>query len=535
MDQNQNREENIQRLLGLLEQRRDSNDPLSIPINFVGANLEGFDSGDFEYAYLEGANFERANLKNADLSAFTLTNANLKSAILTNANLTNTGLENANLEGAYLEDADLRRANLEGANLIRANLEVANLGFLVYLDGANLTNANLQRANLEGCHLIRTNFTEANLTDATLRESNLRNAILTGAILTRANIQDANLEGANINDAADLTDVDLESAFFNTRDYNEAFDYEENDEDTGVYDPPQGLAFEVHNKFTRIEQLKNQYLEIINQPNKQYEDIYTYIKDNFTSNIIRLFPDDSEKLNLFNTAFNQINNNDYFRIPERYIDLIGKSIDFAFSQDDEFKKQYIITFLDESCRAYSGPRDNLSCPKGIVERFILSVGSAAQILCTAECNNETYQKLDELFYPKFDIDTVSSEWWNNLSESKEVTDMSKEERKEHFKKYLRDKAKELNNYNDDIEQKITNYANEIDYSFENLTLGGRKTRKTRKIKKTMKNKKTVKSKKNKKSRKSIRSTNSIKNRQTIKYKSVKKSGKTRKSKKSKKY
>jgi hypothetical protein len=435
-NQNQNREENIQRLLGLLEQRRDSNDPLSIPINFVGANLEGFDSGDFEYAYLEGANFERANLKNADLSGFMLTNANLESAILTNANLTSAGLENANLS-----------------------------------------------------------HTE-----------------LTRTIFTNADLAFANFTGANIEDAIDIT-ATIAAAM---------------DDDDDDYIPQEGLAYEVHNKFTRIEQLKNQYLEIINQPNKQYEDIYTYIKDNFTSNIIRLFPDDSEKLNLFNTAFNQINNNDYFRIPERYIDLIGKSIDFAFSQDDEFKKQYIITFLDESCRAYSGPRDNLSCPKGIVERFILSVGSAAQILCTAECNNETYQKLDELFYPKFDIDTVSSEWWNNLSESKEVTEMSKEERKEHFKKYLRDKAKELNNYNDDIEQKITNFANEIDYSFENLTLGGRKTRKT---KRTMKNKKTVKSKKNKKSRKSIRSTKSKKNRQTIKYKSVKKSGKTRKSKK----
>jgi len=520
------RAENIQRLNELLEQRRNSNDPTSIHIEFINADLR---NAVLTNVNLEGANLYNANLEGANLYNAYLQGANLESANLESADLRFANLENANLEGAYLEDAFFGHTNLNGANLRRANLEGVNLGWFNQLNDANLTNVNLQRANLEGDYLIRANFTEANLTDANLVESRLRNAIFTRTILTRANLNDANLEGANINDAADLTDVDLDRAFFNTREYNEEFDYEENDEDTGVYNPPQGLAFEVHNKFTRIEQLKNQYLEIINQPNKQYEDIYTYIKDNFTSNIIRLFPDDSEKLNLFNTAFNQINNNDYFRIPERYIDLIGKSIDFAFSQDDEFKKQYIITFLDESCRAYSGPRDNLSCPKGIVERFILSVGSAAQILCTAECNNETYQKLDELFYPKFDIDTVSSEWWNNLSESKEVTEMSKEERKEHFKKYLRDKAKELNNYNDDIEQKITNFTNEIDYSFENLALGGRKTRKT---KRTMKNKKTVKSKRNKKSRKSIRSK---KSRKTIRYKPAKKSRKTRKTRKTRKH
>ena len=521
MDQNQNREENIERLLGLLEQRRDSNDPLSIPINFVGANLEGLVVGD--YAYLEGANLARANLKNADLSGFTLRDANLESAILTNANLTNAGLENANLEGADLEGADLRQAHLERANLTRVNLEGADLRS-VGLGGAILTNANLQHANLKNGYLIRANFTEANLTDAILKESSLRNAILTRAILTRANVEDANLEGANINDAADLTDVNLESAFFTTREYNEALEYEDDDDDNN-YTPQEGLAYEVHNNFARIEPLKNQYLEIINQPNKQYEDIYNYIKDNFTTNIISLFPDDSEKLGLFNTAFNQISNNPYFRIPEKYIDLIGKSIDFAFSQDDDFKKQYIITFLDESCRAYSGPRDNTSCPKGIVERFILSVGAAAQILCIAECNNETYQKLDELFYPKFDIVETAKDWWNTMAETEEIKNMSKEERKEHFKKYLRDKAKELNNYNDDIEQKITNYANEIDYSFENLVLGGRKTRKTRKTKRNMKIRKTVKSKRNKKSRNSIRSIRSKKSRKTIRYRHAKKSRK----------
>jgi uncharacterized protein YjbI with pentapeptide repeats len=520
METNQNREENIERLLRLLEQRRDSNDPLSIPINFVGANLEGLVVGD--YAYLEGANLARANLKNADLAGFTLRDANLESAILTNAILTNAGLENANLEGADLEGADLRDAYLERANLTRCNLEGADLRS-VGLGGANLTNANLQRANLKNGYLIHANFTEANLTDANLKESSLRNAILTRAILTRANVQDANLEGANINDAADLRDVNLETAFFTTREYNEALDYVDDDDDD--YTPQQGVAYEIHNSFAKFEPLKNKYLEIINQPNKQYGDIYNYIQEKFTTNIRTLFPDDSEKLNQFTTAFDKINT----RISENYNDLIGKSIDFAFSQDDNFKKEYLITFLDESCNAYSGPGDNTSCVKGIIERFILSIGSTVQILCAEGCDNETYQKLDKLFNLKFNIAEAANDWWTNTAETDEIKNMSKDERKEHFKKYLSDKAKELNNYNDDIEQKITNYANEIDYSFENLVLGGRKTRKT---KSTVKIRKTVKTRRNKKTRKFIRSKNSRKTRRSNP--TSKKSRKTRKTRKSRK-
>jgi uncharacterized protein YjbI with pentapeptide repeats len=556
METNQNREENIQRLLGLLKQRRDSNDPLSIPINFVGANLEGFDIGDlelgpFQWANLEDANLERANLEGAVLTWANLAGANLAGANLENvtfnpsnlddanleraylkdahfgkmslkrANLITANLENANLEGAYLQDARFGNTKLNGANLRRANLEGVDLGWYNQLDDTNLTNANLQRANLEGAYLRNSNFTEANLTDANLEESRLRNAIFTRTILTRANLNDANLEGANINDAADLTDVDLDRAFFNTREYNEAFEYENTDDENDDYIPQQGVAYEIHNSFAKFEPLKNQYLEIINQPNKQYGNIYSYIQEKFTTNIRTLFPNDNEKLNQFTTAFDRINT----RISENYNDLIGKSIDFAFSQDDNFKKEYLITFLDESCNAYSGSGDNTSCVKGIIERFILSIGSTVQILCAEGCDNETYQKLDKLFNPKFNIAEAANDWWTNIAETDEIKNMSKEERMDNFKNYLRNKAKELNNYNDDIEQKITNYANEIDYSFENLALGGRKTKKT---KRTMKNKKPVKSKRNKKSKKSIRSK---KSRKTIRYNHAKKSRKTRKARK----
>lgn len=55
-------------------------------------------------------------------------------------------------------------------------------------------------------------------------------------------------------------------------------------------------------------------------------------------------------------------------IPEDKKDLIVKSIDFAFSQDENFIKEYIIAFIDESYNAYNGAGDNTSCVKGMCKR-----------------------------------------------------------------------------------------------------------------------------------------------------------------------
>jgi hypothetical protein len=286
-----------------------------------------------------------------------------------------------------------------------------------------------------------------------------------------------------------------------------------------VQQPPRGLAFEIHEKFAKILSKQNEYVAIIDQPDYDYRglDIYYHIHQLFTHFIEVLFPGDNEKLNQFNTAFERINN----RIPENLKPLIYKTLDFVFSQKKDFIKEYIKIFLDESCRAYSGPNplNNLSCLNGIIERFVTAVGGAVQVLCVSGCENETYQKLDKLFNPKFDIRETASVWWNTIAETAEIQNLSKEQRKESFITFLRNKAIELDNYNNDIEQQIINYANEIDYSFENLSLGGsRKPKKTRK---------TVKLKKSKQ-------VKNINSRKTRKPNNSKKLGKSKKSKKSRK-
>jgi len=332
-----------------------------------------------------------------------------------------------------------------------------------------------------------------------LYNADLSDSDLFETIFTYSNIEEVNFNGArNIENAIDLVIENI------------------NNQPQNPQQQP-GIAYEVHVKFAKFEPKKPEFLALINQPDKQIPDIYTYIKETFTKNITELFPGDSEKINLFNTAFNKINN----RIPPitgELKDLIGKSIDFAFSQGDDFKREYIKVFLDETCKAYSGPGDNTSCVQGIVERFVLSIGGAVQTLCIEGCENETYQKLDKLLNSKFDVVETAKEWWANVAETEEIKDMSKEERMENFKNYLRNKAKELDNYNDDTENKITKYANDIEYSFEGETpqLGGIKTRKTRKSKKL---KSSAKTRRYNKSKNSTRKTHKNKTSKNMRNKS----------------
>ena len=193
---------------------------------------------------------------------------------------------------------------------------------------------------------------------------------------------------------------------------------------------------------------------------------------------------------IFKTVLNKIKN----YISQEDEQLIGKSIQFAFSQDEHFIKEYITIFLDETCNAYTGENDNTSCVKGIIERFVLGVGKTVEIICTPTCNNPVYQKLNDLMNKKFLLEEEARHWFTEKAETETVKRLSKEERKKHFINYLINKAKQEDTYNEEINKEIKKYADNIDYSFENLQIGGKKQkRKTvKKYKKIQKNKKSLK-------------------------------------------
>ena len=214
-----------------------------------------------------------------------------------------------------------------------------------------------------------------------------------------------------------------------------------------------------------------------------------------------MFPDDAEdKKKQFDTVFTKMGKS----IPDKDNQLIAKSVSFAFAQDDNFKQQYIIYFLDETCNAYSGPGDKTSCVKGIIERFVLGVGKTVEIICSNGCESETYKKLDKLMNSKIDIEGVASEWWETEAKKEDIIKMSEKDRRENFIQYLIQKTKTAGVYNDSIDKEIREYTKVIDYAFAGLALGGKNTRKTtsRKTKKSRKSMKTRKSRKAKKAKKS---------------------------------
>lgn len=382
-----------------------------------------------------------------------------------NAYLNRVHLIGQNLGGAILRGAELEEANLEEANLEEAHLEEA------HLEGAMLTGAHLNGAHLNGAHLD----------DAVLDGAHLNGAILDGAIL----------------DGVDLEEFDLTAEQLRVIIVDHPI-YEGN-----VSPPPiPGVAYEIHNAFEKFKEIKEKYLALIEQKDVDIgDDIYSFIERVFTENINALFSEDvDDKIDKFNRVFSKIRG----YIQPSDAQLIAKSINFVFSQDDtNFKRQYIMAFLDETCNAYSGSGDNTSCVKGIIERFILSVGSAVQIICVAGCENETFKQLDELMNSKFtktDMTEAFQKWYQDQEIIHKVTPMSEKERKKDLVDFLVSEANRLDKKYNMAE--INQYVDELGEFFVDLTLGGKKRRRSTKKSTKRSKKKSKKMRKSKKIRKS---------------------------------
>ena len=379
-------------------------------INFQENNIEGLDLTD---EYLEHANLIGAHLEGAHLEG-----RHLENAILTGAHL----------EGAHLEYAHLDDAHLQGAFLMGAHLQGAHLGD-AFLEDAKLMGAHLQGAHLEDAKLMGAQLMGAHLEGAHLISAKLMGTDLSGAHLMGANLSWADLTGARL-DNTDLTGAILDNTDF-TGTFFAHLNYDELPPGYVPQPPFAGVAYEVHNAFATFQSKQNEYLTIIVQSDFKgvVANFPQFVNKKFKQNITEVFPGDDNKLTQFNNVFNK-SKDSLGRLDPENLQLIYKSITFALSQDDnDFKVQYITTFLDETCNAYSGPGDNISCVKGILERFVLSVGNAVQNLCIAGCENKTYKELDILMNSKFIIEDAASSWWENEATEQEIIDMVPEKRK----------------------------------------------------------------------------------------------------------
>jgi surface protein len=304
------------------------------------------------------------------------------------------------------------------------------------------------------------------------------------------------------------------------------------------------VAFEVHKAFAKFDSIRKKYLEIIGQIDDFKGDgaeFRAYVHTTFMTKITELFTgEDREKeLKKFDTVFikacNDLSRPD---LDPNLKQLIAKSIYFVFSQEDkEFQKHYIRIFLDETTNAYEPKylgQDTTSCIKGVLERFVTSVGGASQVICIEENCDPIFKQLDRLFHKDELINELASKWWSEQfkkqEEKEEKEEMSTETLTQNFIKDIVDELKRLQLYNEDDLLKIEKYAETNSVLFSDLISSGpgrksrspgRKSRKSRSPgrksrkskspgRKSKKSKSPVrKSRKSKKSKSPVRKTRSL--------------------------
>jgi hypothetical protein len=279
---------------------------------------------------------------------------------------------------------------------------------------------------------------------------------------------------------------------------------------------PQGLAYEIHNAFFKIDMVK--YMEIIEseitKDKREYKaSVLTYIQLKLNQKIKQIFNGDEQakKVSEFNKVFAQLTENvqGEKEAEEEYLYLnqfngrknlvkkvvLGKSADYVLKQSPEFIELYINSLLQDCLHAYAGAH-GMSCVPGIIERFIMLIGDTLYIQCIerSKCSADQLQLLD-IFNFKIDINELCNqyieEWiaeWNEKIEAWKA--LGQEGRKENFIESLRDKYKAKNiydnpTYHDLIEALIQKNATDLSYIFENeeevmIGGGGRKKKQTRK-------------------------------------------------------
>lgn len=400
--------------------------------NLKGAKLQDtiLEDTRFVYTDLSGANLHGATLTHATLVKVNLQNANLHNTQSNNSYIENTLVYGANLTGSNLSTdrgviAEMTEFRLpqpyrvrNADDLINAprnenggyNLKYADLRF-ANLDGVNLENsiltgAILHRTNLRGANLSNCSLSNADLYNARLQGANLYNSDLDYAILTSAKLRNANFDYASIEyliiDGVDDDDIIDAIEARTGRPYIDPYhDLDNNnvdDDDDNRLIP--GVAFEIHNAFDKIN-INNLLADLKSNIENSDEPRFVEMNDNdFKSainrdiNIILESLSDADLNHLppkpthyypptitswkdiWRFIYTERIINISFVRKDKEKELIGLSLSYVLKQSPAFQSNYILAYLGDVAFAYSTGRNfinNISCSKGILERFITSL------------------------------------------------------------------------------------------------------------------------------------------------------------------
>ena len=257
---------------------------------------------------------------------------------------------------------------------------------------------------------------------------------------------------------------------------------------TGDEDLPEGPAYEVHNKYKK-DVNENKILDFLNK-----QDITDYTTEsNIVTRVKPLLIDmaDAKDHQKLNDILGKLERATEIRDNPETKNMVGKIVTFVNNQSPEFQKLFMTTVITDCVTAYgSGSYDenNISCPKGIVERFTLSLGNVAMQLNDGSKYNEIIEAFTKPV-PKIDIDIerLFQSWSANLDELGPDVDA-----KENFISYVEKEDKTKTLERDDILTALEQaplYETYYKDVFKSKQLGGRRKRTLKKRKTKSKTKK----------------------------------------------
>jgi surface protein len=275
---------------------------------------------------------------------------------------------------------------------------------------------------------------------------------------------------------------------------------------------PQGIAYQVHNAFVNLDM--NKLMEIIKPITQQPDNVYTskswndFLKNMKTkmANTIKTTTNETISANrkLYTTSLNRVfkkitSPTEYSRDMNFRI-IIGNSFDYAYKQPQIFIGNYVNIFIEENVTAYGSilsvtsavSADDMSCVKGVLERFTLALKPTLTLACSVpeNCKPEYSKLLDEVFYEKLNLTKISQEWDNehlsndsfleqhNLNEGN-PNRLPEAERieflKNDFVEFVKAKLREEGvNITPRVEKEIQKTLIDYNYVFRQMYFGGRK-------------------------------------------------------------
>lgn len=171
-----------------------------------------------------------------------------------------------------------------------------------------------------------------------------------------------------------------------------------------------GVAFEVHNAFNNIN--KQKLINFLKDPANpvpvfQSNDDFIDYFDATLKDFLALLPNNANKDNIM-TDYNKIFDerlsliNYHSQGETDYKPLITNALEYAKRQSDDFKKRYGFSFTYDNAHAYEGEHP-LSCAKGMIERFITTLGNVAGQIKLADADEfeaKNYEELLDIMEPK---------------------------------------------------------------------------------------------------------------------------------------